>query len=177
VYVVVEGRARVFTTTREGNEVTLSVRGPGDVIGEMGALELGAPRSASVVALDPLRCRVISATELRELLQAHPRVTLALLQLVVGRLRHADRRRAEFGSYDTTRRLARLLVEAAAERGVGGGALRGLALSQQELAGLVGASRESVARALGELRRRGMVDTGRRAITVRDLTALRLYAG
>lgn len=182
VYLVVEGRARVYSVTAEGNEVTLSVRGAGDLVGEMGALEPQGRRSASVVALEPLRCRVLSATELHRFLEAHPHAALALLQLVIGRLRHADRRRAEFGSYDTTRRVARILVEAAREGGGSVGASPpasrpGVALSQQELAGLVGASRESVARALAELRRRGLVTTGRRAVTIRDLTALHLYAG
>jgi CRP-like cAMP-binding protein len=166
VYLVVEGRARVFTSTEEGNEVTLTVRGPGDLVGEMGALDPGAPRSATVVALDPLRCRVVAAGDLRTFLEQHPRAALALLHLVIGRLRDSDRRRAEFGSYDSTRRLARVLVESST-----------LALSQSELAGMIGASRESVARGLAELRRRGLVATGRRTITIRDADALRLYAG
>lgn len=184
VFVVAEGRARVYGVTPDGHEVTLSVRGPGDLIGEMGALEPGGRRSASVVALDPLRCRVLSATELHRFLEGHPHAALALLQLVIGRLRNADRRRAEFGSYDTTRRLARMLLEAATDAGgrtvtgePAGSVRLDLSLSQQELAGLVGASRESVARALAELRRRGLVSTGRRTITIDDLPALQLYAG
>jgi CRP/FNR family cyclic AMP-dependent transcriptional regulator len=184
VYLVVEGQARVFTVTAEGNEVTLSVRGPGELIGEMSALDPGSLRSASVVALDVLFCRVIPSAELQAFLETHPRAGVALLRLVMGRLREADRRRTEFGSYDATRRLARILVEAAEESRADGGVvaqaqdgLIGLALSQQELAGLIGASRESVARALAELRRRDLVATGRRAITIRDAAALRRYAG
>jgi len=183
VYLVVEGRARVFTSTEEGNEVTLTVRGPGDLVGEMGALDPGAPRSATVVALDPLRCRVVAADDLRTFLEQHPRAALALLNLVIGRLRDSDRRRAEFGSYDATRRLARVLVETWGSPGSTGStgsprrAPAGLALSQSELAGMIGASRESVARGLAELRRRGLVATGRRTITIRDADALRLYAG
>lgn len=202
VFLVVEGHARVFTTTMEGNEVTLSVRGPGDLIGEMSALDPGSRRSASVVALDPLRCRVIPSAELQAVLDRRPRVALALLRLIIGRLREADRRRTEFGSYDATRRLARILVETAddidaagvatagtAASATGGrpagagaasrsaqGASISLALSQRELAGLIGASRESVARALAELRRRDLIATGRRTITIRDAEALRIYA-
>jgi CRP/FNR family transcriptional regulator, cyclic AMP receptor protein len=104
-YLVLEGRVRVFTGTPEGNEVTLCVRGPGDLIGEMGALDPGGRRSANVIALEPVRCRVIAARELQAFLEAHPRSTLALLRLVIGRLRGADRRRTEFGPYDATRRL------------------------------------------------------------------------
>jgi len=181
VYIVMAGRARVYTVTPEGNEVTLSVRGPGDVIGEMGALDPGSSRSATVVALDPLRCHVIRSSELFDVLGSHPGVTLTLLRLVMGRLRDADRRRTEFGSYGATRRLARVLVDVADEATRAAsrrdGSLAGLALSQHELAGLIGASRESVARALAELRGRGLVATGRRAITIRDAAGLRRYAG
>src|SRR5262245_19495896 len=171
VYLVVTGRARVYTATSEGNEVTLSVRGPGDLIGEMGALDPGSPRSATAVALDPLRCRVIRAPELVAVLEAHPRAALAVLRLVIGRLREADRRRTEFGSYTTTRRLARLLVDTA------GDARGDLALAQQEMAGLIGASRGAGARALAEMRDRGLGATGRRSVTVRDPHGLRRFAG
>jgi CRP/FNR family cyclic AMP-dependent transcriptional regulator len=188
-FLVLEGRVRVFTGTPEGTEVTLCVRGPGDLIGEMGALDPGGRRSASVIALEPVRCRVIAARELQAFLEAHPRSTLALLRLVIGRLRGADRRRTEFGPYDATRRLARVLIEAADEaaagapaRGVrrdggGGGMQLGLALSQHELSGLIGASRESVARGMAELRRRGLVATGRRSVTIVDADGLRSFAG
>jgi CRP/FNR family cyclic AMP-dependent transcriptional regulator len=187
-YLVLEGRVRVFTGTPEGNEVTLCVRGPGDLIGEMGALDPGGRRSANVVALEPVRCRVIAARELQAFLEAHPRSTLALLRLVIGRLRGADRRRTEFGPYDATRRLARVLIEAADEaagapahgrRRDGGapGVQLGLALSQHELSGLIGASRESVARGMAELRRRGLVTTGRRSVTILDGDGLRSFAG
>lgn len=181
VYLVSDGRARVYTASSEGHEVTLCVRGPGDLVGEMAALDPGSARSASVVALGTLRCQVIGSDELHRLLEAHPRVSLALLRLLIGRLRDADRRRTEFGSYNATQRLARVLVEAS-DQSVGGGSvaagnLPGLALSQQEMAGLIGASRESVARALAELRDRGLVATGRRTIAIRDHAGLRRYAG
>jgi CRP/FNR family transcriptional regulator, cyclic AMP receptor protein len=188
-YLVLEGRVRVFTGTPEGNEVTLSVRGPGDLIGEMGALDPGSRRSANVIALEPVRCRVIAARELQAFLEVHPGASLALLRLVIGRLRGADRRRTEFGPYDATRRLARVLIEAAdeASTGAGAGGARhdagdrgvqvGLALSQHELSGLIGASRESVARGLAELRRRGLVTTGRRSVAICDADGLRRFAG
>jgi CRP/FNR family cyclic AMP-dependent transcriptional regulator len=185
-YLVLEGRVRVYGGTPEGDEITLCVRGAGDLIGEMSALDPGGQRSASVVALDPVHCRVIAARELQSFLETHPLAALALLRLVIGRLRGADRRRTEFGPYDATRRLARVLMEAADEatganggrRDTGARGLRlGLALSQHELSGLIGASRESVARGLAELRRRGLVTTGRRAVTICDADGLRQFAG
>ena len=80
-------------------------------------------------------------------LAAHPAAAIELLRMVVGRLRSADRRRIEFGGFETTSRLAHLLAELADEDGTGT-AERGIEIpfSQDELAAMVGASRESVAR-------------------------------
>src|SRR5439155_20462513 len=105
-------------------------------------------------------------------LQDHPRAALELVRMLVGRLRESDRRRVEFGAYDITRRLAALLVDLAMEAEAHG-TDPVVRLSQHEIAGLIGASRESVARALVSLRARGLVETGRRTITVVDLEGLR----
>ena len=93
--------------------------------------------------------------------------------------------RMPVGAYDVAGRLARLLIDLTADRdGSGAGDRDGagdvaaqVRLSQHELAGLIGASRESVARALGALRSRGLLTTGRRAIVITDLDALRSLAG
>jgi CRP-like cAMP-binding protein len=93
-------------------------------------------------------------------------------------LRSSDRRRVEFGAYGTTQRVARLLVDLAAAQG--GTSERDVVLrsglTQDDLAGMVGASRESVARALATLRTLGFVSTGRRQVAVLDLLGLREFA-
>jgi CRP-like cAMP-binding protein len=85
----------------------------------------------------------------------------------------------ECGSYDTPKRVARALVELAEKHGhpTADGIEIGLSLSQEELAGLITASRESVARSLTALRRRGLVSTARRSIVVHDLDGLRRFGG
>ena len=105
---------------------------------------------------------------------------MGLLTLLVERLREADRQRVEFGSLDVPHRVARLLVDLV-ESGAGdsddGGATEiGIHLTQEELAGMVSASRESLARALGAIRKRGLIRTGRRSIIVLDIDRLRAYA-
>jgi CRP/FNR family cyclic AMP-dependent transcriptional regulator len=179
VFLVQEGRAKVTSTTPDGRELLLAVRGPGDLIGELAALDGGTEaRSATVIALESLVVQVISADEFIDYLTRNPRALLAIVRGVVHRLRDADRRRVEFGSYDTLRRVARVLAEFAEEQGrplEDGGVELGLALSQEEVAGYVSASRESVARALTTLRRRGIVRTSRRSIVVVDLDKLRRF--
>jgi CRP-like cAMP-binding protein len=171
VLVVLEGRVKVLSTTAEGRDLILALRGPGESLGELTAVAGGdEPRSASVVAIDDVEVRVIPGDAFRRFLVDHPSASLELLRTLVGRLRAADRQRIEYGSLDVPHRLARLLVELAG-RDDGG-----VPLSQEELAGLVSASRETLARALGSLRARGLVATGRRSIAVLDLERLRAYA-
>lgn len=166
VVVILDGRIKVVTTSSDGAESLLSVRGSGSLVGELAALD-DAPRLASAIVLEPLTARVLTADEFRGFLARHPSAALELARTLIARLRESDRRRVEFGSYDVTGRLAALLLE------LSGGSYdpkrpTGITLSQQELAGLIGASRESVARALSTLRSRGLVATRRRAITVLD---------
>jgi CRP/FNR family cyclic AMP-dependent transcriptional regulator len=172
VLVIRAGRVKVRKETAEGHELVLALRGPGALVGELAALEHGiAHRSATVIALSPVVVQVIPNDAF---LEQHPRALLALTRIIIGRLHDADRRRAEFGAYDTLGRVARVLAELLATSGVAtNGEVRlEPSLSQHELAGLVGASRESVVRALAELRRRGVISTGRRQLDVRDVAGL-----
>jgi CRP/FNR family cyclic AMP-dependent transcriptional regulator len=175
VLVIQRGWLKVTTTSPEGHEHVLAICGPDDVVGEVACLDLREPgRSATAMALDEVVVRVIPREPFLAFLEEHPKVLLAVTRMLIGRLRDADRRRLEFGAYDTLGRLARVLSELTVAHGHadGTGVRLDPPLTQHELAGLVGASRESVVRALGELRRRGLVETGRRRIVVCDPAAL-----
>jgi len=178
VVVVATGRVKVFSLTEEGEEIVLAVRGPGAVLGELSAID-GRPRSASVAALEPVVALVLSVDVFRDFLDTHATAAVALLHLVVDRLRDADRKRAEFAAYDTPARVAQRIVELAERFGEAeaNGTRITVALSQDELAGWVGASREAVAKALRTLRESGQLTTGRRTMTVTDLDGLRRRAG
>jgi CRP-like cAMP-binding protein len=168
---VVSGRVKIVTSSEDGAEALLSVRGPGDLVGEFAAID-GAPRLATAIALEPLEVVALTADEFAAFLARFPRTALELVRALVDRLRESDRRRMEFGAHDVTGRLAWLLAELSGRR-TGSDGPGVVELSQQELAGLIGASRESVARSLSVLRRRGLVETGRRAVIVLDRAALR----
>jgi CRP-like cAMP-binding protein len=178
VLIVISGRVKVFSLTEHGEEIVLAVRGPGALLGEMSAID-GAPRSASVAALEPVVALVVAIRAFIEFLRTHGDAGIALLQLVTTRCRDADRKRVEFAAYDIPARVARRLVELADRFGEpdGQGVRIAVALSQDELAGWVGASREAVAKALRVLRDRGFLATGRRTMTVLDLDGLRRRAG
>ena len=180
VLFILNGRLKVLSTTADGRELVLGLRGPGELLGELTAIaQDGHARSATVVALDEVDVRAISGNEFRQFLLEHPTSALGLLTMLVERLREADRQRVEFGSLDVAHRVARLLVDLAVSGGEASDEGTHVAgqLTQDELAGMVSASRESLARALGALRKQGLIRTGRRSIVVLDLDRLRTYAG
>lgn len=177
VALVLNGRAKVSSVTQDGREVVLAVRGPGDLVGELSALD-GGVRSASVSALEPVEAAIIPSERFESFLQSHPRLAILLLQTIIRRQRDSDRKRIEFGAYDTPGRVARRLVELADQYGEEDprGVRITLSLTQDELAGWTGASREAVSKALRHFRDRGWIETGRRSIVVLDLEALQTLA-
>jgi CRP/FNR family cyclic AMP-dependent transcriptional regulator len=172
-----EGTVKVFATTPTGREVILAVRGPGELVGELAALA-GAERSASVVAIERVRAVVFRQDAFQAFLLAQPPAALALLRVLAARLRDADAKRAELAGLNTMGRVALRLLELADRFGTTEGAAVRivLPLSQEELAGLSGASLESVARALQAMRSLHWIETGRREIRILDAEALRRAA-
>lgn len=177
VVLLIAGRVKTYSLTREGKEVVFAFRGPGDLLGELAAVD-GRPRSAAVAALEDVEATFVGAAAFRSFLADHPRVALLLLEMLSSRLRDADRKRVEFAAYDTVGRVAARLAELCDEHGVPAreGVEITLPLSQDELAGWTGSSREAVGKALHVLRELGWVQTGRRRVTVRDLESLRRRA-
>lgn len=178
VLVLLEGRVKYVLPGPHGKEVILGFAGPGELVGEVAAID-GGPRSASVEAVDTVRALVVPRAAFERFLETHPAAALRLLRSLARRLRVADAQRLEFAAYDVVGRVARRLVELCDRHGesVEGGLLITLPLSQDELADWTASSREAVAKALQALRRLGWVETRRRRILVRDLAALREYAG
>jgi CRP/FNR family transcriptional regulator, cyclic AMP receptor protein len=177
VLVVLSGRVKLVTVTRDGHEVVLAVREPGDLIGEMSALD-GAERTATAIALEPVEARAITVPDFIAFLESTPGAALALARQLCARLRDADRKRAESLALDTLGRVAARLVELAERFGspTADGILIEVRITQEDLAGWTGSSREAVIKALRTLRELGLVTTGRRSVTVRDLAGLRRHA-
>lgn len=175
VLLLSDGRVKVASVTPDGRPVVLAVCSPGELIGEFSAID-GLPRSATATAIDSVQARVIRAEEFRTFLAGNARASLLLLASVCGRLRRSDRQLVDFVSLDAAGRVARRLVELAEQFGVptADGTIRiDMPVTQDDLAGWTGSSREAVTKALHNLRDRGLITTGRRAITVLDLNGLR----
>ena len=171
------GRVKVYSTTASGKDVVLAVRGPGELVGELSALD-EEPRSASIVALDPVEAAVLSPADFRGFLIEHPAAALALLGMLSRRLRDADAKRIEYVAFNTLGRVALRIVEMVERFGEpkGDAIDLELPLSQEELAGWTGSSLESVGRALQMMRGLGGLETRRRRIRVLNLEAIRRAA-
>ena len=175
--ILLGGRAKVTFTTRSGRSVMLAIRGPGDLIGDLSAIDR-RPRSSSVEALEPVEALAIAASELRALIVRRPELATAMLEMLSERFRDAERKRIEFGSSDAVGRVAARIIELAERYGEARSEeiVIALPVSQEDLAGWCSTSRASVASALRELREQGSIETARRRIVVRDLDELRLRA-
>ena len=178
VVVLLAGRVKIVRTSDEGKEVVLAVRGAGDLLGELSAID-GEPRSATAVALEPVEGMVVQTARFHEFLERHGRVGLVLMRTLSRRLRDSDLKRLEFGSQDSMGRVAARVLELADRFGeeIDGGIRIALPITQEELAGWTGCSREAVNKALQSMRSLGWLETGRREITVRNREALCRRAG
>jgi CRP/FNR family cyclic AMP-dependent transcriptional regulator len=176
VLVLLAGHVKAAVTS-DGREVILGFPGPGELLGEVSAVD-GQSRSGTVRAVDDVEALVVPGSAFRAYLDQRPRIALVLLRSIAARLREADRRRVDYAVNDVVVRVAGRLVELCDRFGSADGAAIdiGLAITQDELAAWAGASREAVAKAMGLLRTLGWVQTERRRILVLDLPALRRYA-
>jgi CRP/FNR family transcriptional regulator len=157
-HILTQGRVRIFLMGENGRELSVRIMGPGEILGEMALLE-GLPRSANVEALEETFTLELSHDTLLACLQESPTLGLNLLRALSARLRSSTVEAEELASLTVVGRLVRQLEKLAEWSGmpVPGGVRISIPMTQQELATLIGTSRESVNRALVRLRREGKV--------------------
>jgi len=99
VALILSGAAKASSLTEDGREIVFAVLGPGDLIGELSALD-GRPHSATATVIQEADMLMIQASDFKAYVEAHPQMALLLLKILSGRLRDADRKRVEFGDHD-----------------------------------------------------------------------------
>ena len=171
VLVIQEGEIKIVLSAPSGREHVLEVLGPGDVLGELAALDGGA-RSASAVALSDVDVLAIPASTFRDVARGDNALLLSLLGEVIRRLRTSDQRQLEFGG-DALGRVCARLVEVAERQGTDE---IELPVNQSELAAWTGLSREAVVKALAALRRLGWIETDGRRVILREPDQVRQRA-
>jgi CRP/FNR family transcriptional regulator, cyclic AMP receptor protein len=158
LYLLTRGRVRITITSSLGSELTLAILHAGDCFGEMALLH-GGERTATAVALEATETLTLRSEDFMALLQDYPDAALTLLRMLAQRLTATNELLLASCYLDVPGRLARKLLELTASDGVAtdDGIRIELALTQQALATLLGASRESTGRALNEFRERGLL--------------------
>lgn len=154
LYILLTGRAKVTNSDEEGREIILAILGPGESFGEMGLID-GSPRSADVVAKEACELLVLGAAEFQRCLKENFDVAAKLLQVLVRRLREADRKIESLALLDVYGRVARLLLEMS-EQDEGRRVVR-KKISKQDIARMIGASREMVSKVVRDLEASGYI--------------------
>jgi CRP/FNR family transcriptional regulator, cyclic AMP receptor protein len=157
LFIILTGRARVLTTDARGREVILANLAPGDYIGEMSLID-NEPHSASVRAEVQTDVLMLGRVEFARCLPENTSMAYAVMKGLVQRLRHADRKIESLALMDVYGRVARALIEASEADADGQAVIRDK-VSRQDLAKMVGASREMVSRVMKDLEERGYIET------------------
>ena len=164
--VIATGEVKVSRATESGSEVVFAILGAGSALGELGALEEDAARSADARALSATECLLIYRPAMVRFLTAHPAAMWGVLNVLTTYIRTKDEAFVDLAVRDIPGRVARKLVDLAGDE-------KTLTLSQSTLAGLVGASRENVNRALSRFASLGYLSLNRGRITVLQPEELR----
>jgi CRP/FNR family transcriptional regulator, cyclic AMP receptor protein len=174
LFVIVQGEVKISLPSETGEEAILATLRPGDVFGELALLD-GSPRSASATALGPTETVVLPRDRFRELIATEAGVRDALLASIAGELRRLTTHVEELHFLDITGRLAARLVRLAQEGGTrlpdGGIRLRA-SLTQGDLAAMVGCTRQSVNKLLGQFTDDGLIRLEREGIVILDVAGL-----
>jgi CRP-like cAMP-binding protein len=174
VFVLTEGEVAVVSPARAGAEQVHSIVGPGELLGELALLANGR-RTAGARATSQTVAWAIGRDAFWAFLEATPSGSSALLRQVAERLASREALIDDLLSLDVKGRLAKALLGLAERHGRASdhGTVIGVRLTHRDLAGMVGASRENVSRALAAFRKRGLVDYDANAIRLLDADALR----
>jgi CRP/FNR family cyclic AMP-dependent transcriptional regulator len=165
LFVIRSGSVKVFLSNDEGKEVILNVQRTGEYFGELALIDSG-PRSASVITQEKTVLSLISKSDFEEFLRQHPAATVKIMRGLVKRLRALSENVRNLALMDVYGRVARLLLKLSQPEGE----VRVIrdALTQQDIADRVGASREMVSRILKDLREGGYIEINDRHITLRE---------
>jgi CRP/FNR family cyclic AMP-dependent transcriptional regulator len=169
LHIIVSGRAQVVISDNKGHRVILAMLRPGDYFGEMGLLDDG-PRSASVVARETSEVLTLDKEDFTRCLEEHFELAMTVARGLAKRLREADNRIGSLALLDVYGRVAQLLLQGAEMvngiRMVAGG------VSKQDIARMIGASRERVSRVMKDLETRGYIEMRGSSILLLDQVGL-----
>jgi len=161
LYLINEGRVKIYASDDQGKEVILSLEGPGEYFGELALIDQ-KPRSASVLTLEDTWLTVVCRSEFEKCLSEHPQLAVKMMRPLVDRIRFLTRNVKNLALLDVYGRVARALLNLAhEENGIG---IIKQRLTHQDIASMVGASREMVSRIMKDLAVGGYIKIGKNKV-------------
>jgi CRP-like cAMP-binding protein len=170
LYVILKGKIKIEARSKDGRKNLLAILGPGDMFGELSLLDPG-PRAATAVALTDIHLLSLTNAQFSKWLSKRPEVILVLLQSIVRRLRQTNDNLKDLVFSDVPGRIAKIIIKLGKQFGLrtSSDLVINHDLTQEEIAQLVGASRETVNKALSDFVQRGWIIVESRVIRVLNI--------
>jgi CRP/FNR family cyclic AMP-dependent transcriptional regulator len=174
LYMIKEGKVKICIISPDGQEISLAVFGKGECFGEFALLD-GLPRSADAIALEKVECYTLQRSDFHNAIMKNPKIAIQVLEALTKRLRNTDNMVEDLIFLDVYGRVAKKLLELADAHGVktDDGVRIEVRLTQQELASMVGASRESVNKVMGYFSEKDFISTDKHRITLHRIADLK----
>jgi len=169
LFIIIEGKVKLARHAPDGRENLLSVMGPSDMFGELSIFDPG-PRTSSAVCVTEVKAATMDSEMLRTWINDHPEISQQLLRVLARRLRRTNASLADLIFTDVPGRVAKTLLQLANRFGIqeGSGLRVNHDLTQEEIAQLVGASRETVNKALATFAQRGWIRLEGKSVVIVD---------
>lgn len=174
LYMIKEGKVKICIISPDGQEISLAVLGKGEYFGEFSLLD-SLPRSADAIALEKVECYTLQRSDFHNAIMKNPKIAIKVMESLTKRLRNTDEMVEDLIFLDVYGRVAKKLLELADAHGVKTeqGVRIDVRLTQQELASMVGASRESVNKVMGYFTEKDFISTDKHRITLHRITDLK----
>lgn len=177
VFFINGGRIKISKVTRDGKELTLAYRGPGEIFGELTIVE-GGPREEMAEAMESALVTELDRAEFDKVLKTESSVGYKLTKIVTQRRRELENKLEQLVFKDVNAKLAELLLRLAAEHGIedSRGTLVAIKITHQEMANLIGSTRETVSLTLSQFKKKGLIDNDGRKVILTDREGLKALA-
>jgi len=174
IHIIKRGKVRVYRVTPDGKQLTLDIYDKGTILGDMRLLGQDRVLEAYAETIDAAVICTITPNELRRLIERYPIIGVNIITFLSRRLQEAERELEAMAYQRVGQRLARKLIDLAQRFGVETvrGTLIQARLTQQELAEMIGTTRETLAHTLADFRRRDLLDTAHHQVVIRDAERL-----
>ena len=175
LYVIKEGKVKICLISPDGQEMTLTILGKGEYFGEFALLD-GLPRSTDAIASERAECYTLQRTDFHNAIMKNPKIAIQAMEVLSKRLRNTNQMVEDLIFLDVYGRVAKKLLELADAHGAkaeDGGIRIEMRLTQQELASMVGASRESVNKVMGYFTEKNFISTDKHRITLHRIADLK----